>query len=52
MGEEEVFIAKLCDERHKFIADELKSLGNKITWFYLLAIVTLTGVVATYLKVN
>lgn len=51
MGEDEAFIAKLCDERHKFIADELKSLNGKINWFYVFVIATLAGVVATYLKV-
>lgn len=47
---DEQFNAKLCDERHRFIAEELKALSGKINWFYVLAISTLVGVVATYFK--
>jgi hypothetical protein len=50
MGEEDTYNAKLCDERHRFIAEELRGLSAKITGFYILAIATLAGVIANFLK--
>lgn len=48
---------ELCDERHSNIEKTFQRLFNKIdavsaklNWFYLLAIATLIGVVANFLK--
>jgi hypothetical protein len=46
----DAFNEKLCDERHKEITDNFKTLFNRLNWFYVFMILTLGGIVANYFK--
>lgn len=49
------FNRELCDERHRALAEALheikentNKLFNRMNWFYILAIMTLAGVIANF----
>ncbi len=55
MGDE--FNKDLCNERHKNVElmfgkidKNIESLFGRLNWFYVIAIITLVGVVASFLK--
>ncbi len=57
MVEKVEFNKDLCDERHlnihQYINElkaEIKALNTRLNWFYIIAIVTLVGVIGTYFK--
>jgi hypothetical protein len=44
MGDQ--FNKDLCEERHKMIQDNIKTLFNRLNWFYIIAIATLVSSLA------
>lgn len=55
----EEFNKELCEERHDKIEQtfsrlfrEIKDQSIKLNWFYIIAIMTLAGIVATFIKVG